>query len=109
LASLKLFGQALATSGDYERYFELAGQRYCHIIDPFTGWPVQHFRSVSVVAPSCLLAGAVGTTIMLKQALATPEWLEQLNLPVLWMDTSGEVRMLTADAVSPAQMPFKPA
>lgn len=93
MASLKLFGQALATSGDYERYFELAGQRFCHIIDPFTGWPVQHFRSVSVVAPSCLLAGAVGTTIMLKQALATPEWLEQLNLPVLWMDTSGEVRM----------------
>ena len=93
MASLKLFGHALATSGDYERYFELAGQRYCHIIDPFTGWPVQHFRSVSVVAPSCLLAGAVGTTIMLKQALATPEWLEQLNLPVLWMDTSGEVRM----------------
>jgi hypothetical protein len=50
----------------------------------------------------------VGTTIMLKQALATPEWLEQLNLPVLWMDTSGEVRMLTADAVSRTQMPVKP-
>ncbi len=99
MASLNLFGQALATSGDYERYFELAGQRFCHIIDPFTGWPVQHFRSVSVVAPSCLLAGAVGTTIMLKQALATPEWLEQLNLPVLWMDTSGEVHMQSTPAL----------
>lgn len=96
MASLPLFGQALATSGDYERYFEHAGQRYCHILDPFTGWPVQHFRSVSVVAPSCLLAGAVGTTIMLRQARATPEWLQQLNLPVLWMDASGEVRMQTA-------------
>ena len=100
MASLPLFGQALATSGDYERFFELAGQRYCHIIDPRTGWPVQHFRSVSVVAPSCLLAGAVGTTIMLKQTEATPEWLKQLNLPVLWMDTSGEVRMQTM-ATSP--------
>ena len=95
MASLQLSGQALATSGDYERYFELAGQRYCHIIDPHSGWPVQHFRSVSVVAPSCLLAGAIGTTIMLRQALATPEWLKQLNLPVLWMDTSGEIRMQT--------------
>jgi thiamine biosynthesis lipoprotein len=95
MASLQLFGQALATSGDYERYFEHEGQRYCHIIDPQTGWPVQHFRSVSVVAPSCLLAGVVGTTIMLKQAQATPEWLQQLNLPVLWMDVSGEVRMQT--------------
>jgi thiamine biosynthesis lipoprotein len=109
MATLNLFGQALATSGDYERYFELAGQRFCHIIDPFTGWPVQHFRSVSVVAPSCLLAGAVGTTIMLKQALATPEWLQQLNLPVLWMDISGEARMLTSGAIGPAQMPFNPA
>jgi thiamine biosynthesis lipoprotein len=97
MACLPLFGQALATSGDYERYFELAGQRYCHIIDPRTGWPVQHFRSVSVVAPSCLLAGAVGTTIMLKQGHATPEWLKQLNLPVLWIDTSGEVRMQTVN------------
>ena len=95
MASLNLSGQALATSGDYERFFEHAGQRYCHIIDPRTGWPVQHFLSVSVVAPSCLLAGAVGTTIMLKQGQATPEWLKQLNLPVLWMDTSGEVRMQT--------------
>jgi FAD:protein FMN transferase len=93
MASLNLSGQALATSGDYERFFEYAGQRYCHIIDPKTGWPVQHFRSVSVVAPSCLLAGAVGTTIMLKQSDATPQWLQQLNLPVLWMDSSGEARM----------------
>lgn len=95
MASLQLFGQALATSGDYERYFEHAGQRYCHIINPQTGWPVQHFRSVSVVAPSCLLAGAVGTTVMLKQADATPEWVRQLNLPVLWMDTTGQVHMQT--------------
>lgn len=98
MASLQLSGQALATSGDYERYFELAGQRYCHIIDPHSGWPVQHFRSVSVVAPSCLLAGVVGTTIMLRQARATPEWLQQLNLPVLWMDASGEVRRQTPDS-----------
>lgn len=95
IATLQLHGQALATSGDYERYFEHAGQRYCHIIDPRSGWPVQRFRSVSVVAPSCLLAGAVCTTIMLKQTEATPEWLKQLNLPVLWMDNSGMVHMLS--------------
>lgn len=93
MATLDLAGQALATSGDYERYFEMAGQRFCHIIDPRTGWPVQHFRSVSVVAPTCLLAGAVSTTIMLKQADATAQWIQQLALPVLWMDFTGQIGM----------------
>lgn len=95
MATLNLSGQALATSGDYERFFELDGRRYCHIIQPLTGWPVQHFRSVSVVAPSCLLAGALCTTIMLKEADATQEWLQQLGLPVLWMDSCGQIHMQT--------------
>jgi thiamine biosynthesis lipoprotein len=56
---------ALATSGDYERYFDLDGRRYCHILDPRSGWPVQHWQSISVVAPACLAAGALTTIAML--------------------------------------------
>jgi thiamine biosynthesis lipoprotein len=62
---------ALATSGDYERYFELDGRRYCHILDPRTGWPVTHWASVSVTAPACVAAGALSTIAMLKGEQAT--------------------------------------
>ncbi|HRI18406.1 MAG TPA: FAD:protein FMN transferase, partial [Burkholderiaceae bacterium] len=72
IASVEMTGGALATSGDYERYFEHEGRRYCHILDPRSGWPVSTWASISVTAPACLAAGALSTIAMLKgeQALA---------------------------------------
>lgn len=53
IASLDLpDGWAIGTSGDYQRYFELNGQRYCHIINPATGYPIQGMQAVTIlVAP----------------------------------------------------------
>jgi len=54
---------ALATSGDYLRCLQTNGRRYGHILDPRTGWPVHNdCRSVTVVAPSCTVAGVLSTT-----------------------------------------------
>ncbi len=43
-------GEAIGTSGDYQRYFEYRGRRYCHLIDPRTGQPVQGVQAVTVLA-----------------------------------------------------------
>ena len=65
-AHLALQQGALATSGDYERFFITPdGRRCCHILDPRSGRPVQHWQSVSVIAPLCSAAGALSTIAML--------------------------------------------
>lgn len=42
---------AIGTSGDYQRYFELDGKRYCHIINPAIGYPVEGIQAVTVLVP----------------------------------------------------------
>jgi len=65
IAGFDLAAGALATSGDYERYFEVGGRRYCHILNPKTGMPVAHWQSISVVSPLCVVAGSCATIGML--------------------------------------------
>ena len=51
LATLDLHdGEAIGTSGDYQRYFEVAGHRYSHLIDPRTGKPATGMQSVTILA-----------------------------------------------------------
>lgn len=60
IASVELYdGEAIGTSGDYQRFFESGGKRYCHILDPRTGEPVQGVEAVTVIAPRGPSAGAL--------------------------------------------------
>lgn len=53
LASLELHdGEAIGTSGDYQRYFELKGKRYCHLLDPRTASPTQGSESLTILIPA---------------------------------------------------------
>lgn len=65
LAVIPMHRGGLATSGDYERYIEVDGRRYCHILRPDTGWPVCFWQSVTVVAPLAVTAGSLTTQAML--------------------------------------------
>ena len=68
LLQVQLMQGGLATSGDYERFFIHNGQRYCHVLNPHTGWPVSHWQSVTVQAANTTTAGALSTIAMLKGA-----------------------------------------
>jgi thiamine biosynthesis lipoprotein len=64
-AVASLSNQAISTSGDYQKFFtDAQGRRLCHVVDPKTGWPVQHNVSgVSVVAPDNMTADALATSL----------------------------------------------
>lgn len=92
IATLPMSHGGLATSGDYERYFESNGQRYCHVLNPLTGWPVKHWRTVSVTAPLAVLAGCTTTMAMLKEAQGL-SFLKSTGFDFLAIDHDGVVHI----------------
>ena len=60
---LPLNNVSIATSGDYEQYFEVNKIRYSHNIDPKTGLPVRGIKSVSVISPGAELSDALATAV----------------------------------------------
>ncbi len=95
IANISLVQGALATSGDYERYFKLKGKRYCHILDARTGMPVSYWQSVSVLSSNCLAAGALATLAMLFEEDA-PAFLMQQGVRFLAVDSEGRLWTETA-------------
>lgn len=61
---LQLNEMAVATSGSYEKYAEIHGKRYSHIINPVTGYPATGLTSVTIYGPSAEIANALSTSIM---------------------------------------------
>jgi len=72
---------AVATSGDYENFFELDGIRYHHLIDPATGFPAQGIKSATVTAPTATQADAWATALFIlgREGIALLEELEGLE------------------------------
>lgn len=89
-ANISVHSGALATSGDYERFFIIDGKRYCHILHPQTGYPVQFWQSVSVLAPVSIAAGSMATITMLMQDKGLA-WLQQQSVAYLCIDQIGTI------------------
>ncbi|MEX2496700.1 MAG: FAD:protein FMN transferase [Woeseia sp.] len=63
---LRLTDKAMATSGDYRNFFQFAGKRYSHTIDPRSGLPTAHeLASVSVVSDTAAMADALATALLI--------------------------------------------
>ena len=63
LARVAITNAGLATSGSARRGFRINGTWFSHVIDPTTGWPVDHVASASVIAPSAATADVVATLL----------------------------------------------
>ncbi|MGM0905910.1 MAG: FAD:protein FMN transferase [Pseudomonadota bacterium] len=75
---------ALATSGDYRNYYEEDGRRYSHIIDPATGYPVQHnLVSASVYADDTMSADAYATALLVMGTDKAEAFARKHNLAVM--------------------------
>jgi len=61
---MNISNMSIATSGNYEKFVMIDGQRYSHTIDPHTGFPVRGIKSVSVICPQAELADALATPVM---------------------------------------------
>ena len=75
LGTFKYGTGAVATSGDYQRYFIVNGKRYHHILDPQTGYPVQGLVGVTVVTQNATEADALSTLVL---ALGKEKWMEYI-------------------------------
>jgi thiamine biosynthesis lipoprotein len=89
IGAIDIEREAVATSGDYERYFEKDGRRFCHILDPRSGWPAAHWQCVSVCAPLAVAAGACSTIAMLKPVDEALEFLHRQNVDFIAVDARG--------------------
>ncbi len=101
IAAMDLYnGEAIGTSGDYQRYFEKDGKRYCHIINPATGMPVENVQSVSIVAKTGTQAGLMSDVASKPIFIASTEkWRDaarSLGIDlVLRVDSTGGVDVTT--------------
>jgi thiamine biosynthesis lipoprotein len=87
IGEVEVVDGAVATSGDYQRYFEVDGRRYAHVLDARTGWPVGFWQSASVVAPVCTVAGSLSTIAMLRADAAA--FLDAQGVRYLLVDEKG--------------------
>lgn len=102
---VELRNRAIATSGDYRNFFEEDGHVYTHVFDPATGLPVTNgVASVSVLAPTCMLADAYATTLMVmgpERGLALLRQTPGLEALVVIRQRDGTYREAASDGFPP--------
>ena len=92
LAVIRLKDQAIATSGDYQRYFIKEGKRYHHIINPETGYPAVECISVTIFAPQATQADILATGIFILSPETGMKLIESLEgVEGIIIDSQGKI------------------
>ena len=91
---LDLKNKALATSGNYRKFYEKNGVKYSHIINPFTGFPTQNrLLSVTVIHENCMLADAYATAFMVMGVKKSKQFLKthpEIEIYLVYTNKNGE-------------------
>ena len=83
-------GECVVSSGDYQRYYEVDGVRYCHIIDPKTLFPSNEFAAVSVITDDSGLADSYSTALYTMSLEEGQEFVaERDNVEAMWVMHDG--------------------
>jgi thiamine biosynthesis lipoprotein ApbE len=104
IARLPISDVGAATSGNYERFFEIDGVKYCHIMDPRTGWPVPEMLSATIIADTAMAADALSTSVFVLGEEKGMELIERLPgvegmLIVQDTDTANGFRILLSSGL----------
>lgn len=90
IIKVKIAGASLVTSGSYQRYFEVDGKRYGHIIDPETLMPAERYLSVSVTGPDSGVCDALSTALFIADTDEGREILGRFpGYGAMWVDPDG--------------------
>ncbi|MDR4504643.1 MAG: FAD:protein FMN transferase [Candidatus Scalindua sp.] len=99
IGSFEITDKAVSTSGDYEKFFTINGQRYSHIIDPRTGRPVKGIASVTIIADNATKADALSTGVFvlgLEEGMKLIEKLPDVEGIIVYEDDNETLRVRTS-------------
>ena len=82
---------SVVTSGDYQRYVEVNGKKYHHLIDVATGYPAEFWKSVTVVCEDSGMADALSTALFVLKKEEGKKILEQFDAEAMWVDLDGKI------------------
>lgn len=92
IAVVSVTDKAVVTSGSYQRYFDIDGERYHHILDTKTGYPVNNgVASVTIVADKSALADALSTACFALGCEEGMKLAEECGAEAIYIKESGEI------------------